>query len=157
MASVLRQTAAVVAAISGLLSGALALAETGPLWQRDCGAAGGCVLSQSLLSPGGQPLALLRIALRDETAVLQLLLPEGVHLASGAFYSLDGGPEQRLDYLRCREGLCEASRALTAAEWRGLRRGEQLSLLYRPAAGEPPAELPVSLSGITAAAREGQP
>ena len=157
MVTLFRQMAAFGAAASGLLSGALAFADPGPLWQRDCGEAGACVLSQSLLGPTGQPLAMVRIALRGEAAVLQLLLPEGVHLASGAFYTLDGGAERRLDFLRCRDRICEASRALSPAEWRGLRRGQRLSLLYRPAAGEPPAELPVSLSGITAAAREGQP
>lgn len=151
------QLPACVAGIAGLMSGFAAWAEPASLWQRDCiSAERGCVLSQSLISPTSQPLAILRIELRGEEAILQALLPAGVHLASGAFYTLDGGPERRLDYLRCRDGLCEASRALDAREWRALRRGNSLSLLYRPAAGEPPAELQISLTGITAAARGDQ-
>lgn len=151
------QLSVALAGMAGLLSGLPAWAEPTSLWQRDCGAEGACVLSQTLLSPQtSRPLALLRIQLNGEEAVLQALLPAGVHLASGAFYTLDGGAEHRLDYLRCRDALCEASRALDAKEWRALRRGRTLSLLYRPAAGEPPAELQISLTGITAAARGDQ-
>ncbi|WP_199737969.1 invasion associated locus B family protein [Falsigemmobacter faecalis] len=151
------QRTAVLAGILGLWPGAPAVADPPSLWARDCAAAGdGCVLSQSLFSPSQQPLAILRFQLRGDEAVMQALLPAGVHLASGTFYTLDGGTERRLQYLRCRDGLCEASRALTAQEWRALQRGKSLSLLFRPAAGEPPAELQVSLTGITAAAKGDQ-
>lgn len=143
-------------AASGIFSGALAFADSNSLWRRDCGDNNGpqtCILSQSLLDADQQSLAIVRIALRDEEAIFQLLLPEGVHLGSGVFYTLDAGPEWRLEYLRCRNGLCEASRALSAQEWRAMRRAQDLSILYRSSAGEAPTELSVSLMGITAAAK----
>lgn len=135
-------------------------AQGASVWGSDCRVEAGsrlCILSQKLVDEQGGFLSRIRLQPRNDGALLQVLLPAGVHLGSGAFYSVDTGPEAALSYLRCDARICEASRALSDTEWTSMKRGAEMSLLYRPDAGSDPAILTVSLAGLTAAATGATP
>lgn len=133
-----------------------ALAAADLPWGLECRDQGGrdiCVLAQSL-HHADRWLATLRLVPEASGARLQVQLPAGVHLASGLFYSVDRGPEQALEFLRCDLQRCYAYRALDPREFRALRNGRALNLRLRPEAQLPPVLLQASLAGVTALTRE---
>lgn len=128
-----------------------------PVWGGECREAETgrhCILSQTLNNASGEWLATLRLQPDAQAAVLQVLVPQGVHLGSGMAYRVDAGEERMMVYRRCLAAGCEALRNLTASEWQEILRGATMTLVLRPDAGRAPAELDVSLAGLTASSRE---
>ncbi|KEO55448.1 hypothetical protein TP2_15520 [Thioclava pacifica DSM 10166] len=91
---------------------------------------------------------------------LQVLLPQQIHLGSGAFAQIPGHKAQELRLIECVPGACEARLDLdvqTLADWKG---ASSVILTYRPAPNVPPISFDVSLMGLTKAlerAREEEP
>lgn len=131
-----------------------------PVWGLECREIAGeaapqnlCVMEQSL-SHNGKWLATLRIAPQTKGARLQVQLPAGVHLGSGLFYSVDQGRALPLEFQRCDEARCYATRALDDQEFKRLQRGTAMVLRLRPEPQLPPVLMEASLAGVTALSRE---
>lgn len=121
-------------------------------WLLEC-RDGLCVLSQTAVAEDRTWLATLRLALAPDpgvAATLQVLVPPQVHLGSGLFLTVDGGPARQIDYIRCAPERCEAAVQLDEAALQSLRRGRVAELRYRPNIDAPPVAFDVSLTGITA-------
>lgn len=88
----------------------------------------------------------------DGGADVMVVVPAGVHLASGLFVGVRQ-PLTQIDYQRCAPEACTAAGRIDKAELRRWRRGNAAQLRYRPSIGAPPVAFSVSLMGITAALR----
>jgi invasion protein IalB len=114
-----------------------------------------CLIEQTVLASDRTWLATARVQkTQNDSLQMQILVPAGVHLASGIFVDIPGRDVRQALFLRCSSDACEAQLALDAAEARALRNGTAARLRYRPRVSSPPVSFPVSLMGITAALRD---
>ncbi|OWY15025.1 hypothetical protein B6V73_16000 [Thioclava sp. JM3] len=139
------------------LSASAAPAEAAPQswtfrdWKVSCPqAAEPCIAATTTLAADRTWLATLRMQPEhDGGARLQVLLPQQIHLGSGAFAKLSGRSEQRLRLIRCVPGACEARIDLPRTELAAWKAARAAQLTYRPAPNAPPIHFDVSLMGLT--------
>lgn len=110
-----------------------------------------CILESTIVAEDRTWLATVRAKPADDGADLQILVPAGVHLASGLFVGTAGGRAKQASFIRCAEAACEAHLALDAGELTGWKRGRAAELRYRPTVSVKPVAFELSLMGITAA------
>lgn len=123
-------------------------------WSVDC-RGDLCLIEQTVLASDRTWLATARLQPTQDNALqMQILVPAGVHLASGIFVDIPGGNVRQGLFLRCTSDACEAQLALDADEATALRNGAAAQIRYRPRVSSPPVSFPVSLMGITAALRD---
>ena len=150
-----RKAGPVVLAISlGLAASAVGAEQTFTDWQVECPDDGRrCTASTTSFAEDRTWLSTIRIqpdAAAGELPV-QILVPPGVHLASGLFVSVAGQENARATYLRCSPQACDARVSLGAEALAAWKRARAARLRYRPSSSAPPIEFDVSLMGLTAA------
>jgi invasion protein IalB len=98
-------------------------------------------------------LGTIRLRALDETGqqAFQIIVPAGVHLASGLFVEFPGRTFRQATFIRCESRACEAQLQVTSEEFATWIRGDLAEIRYRPHADVRPIAFTVSLSGITAA------
>jgi invasion protein IalB len=158
---ILSRLARIAACVSfGIAGHALSLtsaaAEADPFrdWQVECRDApfASCILSTTSGAEDAIWLATMRIAPEPgDRAVVQLLLPPGIHRASGAFVEVAGIGREPARPLRCLPQACEAQLALDARAIAAWKAGLTATVTYRPGAEAPPIRFEMSLLGLTAA------
>lgn len=96
-------------------------------------------------------LATLRLVRTSaDSARVQVIVPAGVHLASGMFVGVRP-PLSELTYERCSSTICVAAGNLDARELTKWKRGATAEIRYRPNVTSPPIVVDLSLMGVTAA------
>lgn len=124
-------------------------------WAVECDSAPAyCVASQvASAQEGGLWLGTLRLRPAEGGgADVMVVVPAGVHLASGLFVGVRQ-PLTQVPFQRCTASACTAAGRIDQAELTRWRRGNAAQLRYRPSMGAPPVAFPVSLMGISAALR----
>ena len=113
-----------------------------------------CILSQtSAADEDGLWLGTVRLrADAQDGADVVVLVPAGVHLASGLFIGVRQ-PLTQIRYQSCTKDACTAAGKIDKAELTRWRRGSTAQMRYRPSIGAPPVSFSVSLLGISAALR----
>ncbi|OOY12033.1 hypothetical protein BMG00_13270 [Thioclava marina] len=122
-------------------------------WSATCpGTPQPCIASTTTFAKDRTWLATLRVQPADKGGVrLQVLLPQQIHLGSGAFAQVPGHKAQELRLIQCVPGACEARLDLDAQGLAGWKRASSATLTYRPAPNVPPISFDVSLMGLTKA------
>jgi invasion protein IalB len=125
-------------------------------WQMTCPENGApCVMSSTTLAAEQAWLTTLNLSLLEDggDAIVQVLVPAGVHLASGVFMRAGRNEPQMADFIVCSTEACAARLVLDAASFRLWRRSRQLEIRYKPTPRADPIAFDVSLMGLTAASR----
>jgi len=125
-----------------------AFAQSFQDWQLTC-ADGTCALSQTIAAEGEVWLATIRLQLGGDILLAEVLVPSGVHLASGIFLQ-SGAAMVAADWQRCTPQVCRAALGLDdgmTAQW---QRGVAAQVRYRPAPDAPVVAFDLSLMGLTA-------
>ena len=123
-------------------------------WRVECRDApvASCILSTTSGAEDSTWLATMRLATEPgDRAVVQLLLPPGIHLASGAFVEVAGVDRAPARLLRCLPQACEAQLALDPRAMAAWKAGRAAAVTYRPGVEAPPIRFEMSLLGLTAA------
>jgi invasion protein IalB len=136
-----------VAALAGTQS------QTFQDWEVTCVDTLSCTASSSVVAADGTWLGTVRLRAMDEAGqqAFQVIVPAGVHLASGLFVELPGQMFRQATFIRCEPRACEAQLVMTAGEFATWLRGDLAEIRYRPHVDVRPVAFTVSLSGITAA------
>ena len=112
-----------------------------------------CVVAQSAAAEDRTWLATVLIEPLDDGATqAQLLVPAGVHLASGLFVGVKDR-SLRTELIDCDAMSCRASVQLNSADPTGWKKAREAEVRYRPNLGGPVISFPLSLMGLTAAFR----
>lgn len=127
-------------------------------WLMNCpGNSMPCVLSSTTLAADQTWLTTLNLNLiqgsEEADAVVQVLVPAGVHLASGVYMRAGRNPPQLAEFLVCSTEICAARLVLDAASFRLWLRSRQLEIRYKPTPAAEIIGFDVSLMGLTAATR----
>ncbi len=145
---------AAVLAVS-LLSAATVRAQAFTDWRVDCAEDGRqCTAAITSFAEDRTWLSTLRLqpaSRTEETLPVQILVPPGVHLASGLFVSVRGQGRAEATYLTCSPQACDARMSLDDRGLEAWKRARVARVLYRPSSTAPPIEYEVSLMGLTAA------
>ncbi|SIN90001.1 invasion associated locus B family protein [Vannielia litorea] len=142
--------------LAGLAIGAPlhAAEQTFTDWRVDCPDDGrACTASTTSFAEDRTWLSTLRIQPGAAQADLpvQILVPPGVHLASGLFVAVPGLRLAEATYLTCTNQACDARVSISTRQLAGWKRARAARLRYRPSSTAPPIEFDVSLMGLTAA------
>lgn len=145
-------------AASGVAASAEAEVERFQDWEVACLDGSGCAASTTALAEDRTWLGTVRArrSVETEGPALQIIVPAGIHLASGLFVELPGRAVKQATFVRCEPRACEAQLSLTDAEFRTWRRGLSAEVRYRPHVDVRPIAFDVSLMGITAAMRRAE-
>lgn len=123
-------------------------------WHASCVADAPCILSTTVKDARDTWLATVRVAAVDDDrteTMMQVLVPSGVHLASGVFVTLGrSGPVEAV-YQSCAPQACIAALALSPGDVAALRRNTRAKIVFRPRYSTPAVTFDVSLMGFTAA------
>lgn len=132
-----------------------AYASAGSVWSAECDG-DDCIVAQSAAAEDRTWLATI-ILDPDDTggALAQVIVPSGVHLASGLFVGLDRRPLEAV-WIACARETCRAEARLSAEDLTGWKKARQAELRYRPSISAPVIVFPLSLMGLTAALREAE-
>jgi invasion protein IalB len=126
-------------------------------WQIACEAPSeSCVISQSVMAADRSWLATVLLQPIDDgqAARIQLLVPTGVHLASGLFVEA-GTPEAKAArWLVCTPEACRAEMLLDNEDVSAWKRGAAAEVRYRSRIDGPVVSFDLSLMGLTAALEE---
>lgn len=136
------------------LSSAAASAETFRDWRSDCpSAASGCILATNVADTKNAWLAGLLVTPDTDgtSGTMNILVPPGVHLASGLFVSVGRGKPRQAEFQRCSDQACLAALDLDASHIMALRRATRAQIVYRPRNTTPPVRIQASLMGFSAA------
>ncbi|QYX57140.1 invasion associated locus B family protein [Roseovarius sp. SCSIO 43702] len=121
-------------------------------WRVDC-ASGVCNASQTVAAEDGTWLATVRLyagetAPTSDEVLGEILVPSGVHLASGLYL---GFGERMIDaaWQRCTAEMCRAALAFDDGMLGAWRRGAASEVRYRPGPDAPVIAFDVSLMGLT--------
>lgn len=138
-----------------LCSISTAQASVGSGWSVECDGTD-CIVAQSAAAEDRTWLATI-ILDPDDTggALAQVIVPSGVHLASGLFLGLDRRPLQAV-WTVCARDTCRAQARLSAEDLTGWKKARQAELRYRPSISAPVIVFPLSLMGLTAALRKAE-
>lgn len=126
-------------------------------WEVRCDAAR-CAMSVTARSAADEWLATLSIEMvaGDAAAppLVRMVVPAGVHLASGLFLDIPGREPLEARFVRCSASACAASAALPPEDFAALRRAPRTALRYRPGLTAPSIRFDISLMGLTASWRD---
>lgn len=123
-------------------------------WHASCVADAPCILSTTVKDARDTWLATVRVAAvsDDQTdTTMQVLVPSGVHLASGVFVNLGRSGPVEAAYQSCAPQACIAALALSPGDVAALRRNTRAKIVFRPRYSTPSVTFDVSLMGFTAA------
>ena len=112
-----------------------------------------CLLAQSAAAQDRVWLA--TVILEPDTeggAHAQVIVPAGVHLASGLFVET-GQRALSAQWTVCDRSSCRAELALAPEDLTGWKRARSAEIRYRPGLTTPVIGFPLSLMGLTAALR----
>jgi len=115
---------------------------------------GTCIVStRVLLRSTGTLLAAVSLSARGtEGALMAVEVPVGASLRDRVGYVHGpGAPERALEWQFCNPETCLAVADLDAAELRALKRGNQITVGFRPLPSSQVLAAPVSLMGLTRA------
>jgi invasion protein IalB len=133
---------------------ASANSETFRDWRSACPDVGtGCILSTNVADTKNAWLAGLLVSPASDGAsgVMKILVPPGVHLASGLFIAVGRGKPRQAEFQRCSDEGCLATLDLDASGMTALRRASRAQIVYRPRSTTPPVRVQASLMGFSAA------
>lgn len=136
--------------------------ETFRDWQARCVADDHCLVATTVNDGSNTWLATVLVdAGKNDTinTMMQVLVPTGVHLASGVFVNLGRSGSVEAVYQNCAPQACIAALSLTPDDIAFMRRNTSAKIVYRPRYSTPAVTFDVSLMGFTAAlahAREVQ-
>ncbi|EDM69695.1 invasion protein B [Roseobacter sp. AzwK-3b] len=133
---------------------AAASAETFRDWRSDCpGAGSGCMLATNVADAKNAWLAGLHVSPDADgtSGIMKILVPPGVHLASGLFVAVGRGKPRQAEFQRCSEQACLATLDLDASQIMALRRATRAQIVYRPRSTTAPVRVQASLMGFSAA------
>ncbi|MHA7851296.1 invasion associated locus B family protein [Roseovarius sp.] len=133
---------------------AAASAETFRDWRSDClGAGSGCMLSTNVADAKNAWLAGLLVDPEADgtSGIMKILVPPGVHLASGLFIAVGKGKPRQAEFQRCSDQACLATLDLDASHIMALRRATRAQIVYRPRSTTAPVRIQASLMGFSAA------
>ncbi|SHM06949.1 Invasion protein IalB, involved in pathogenesis [Roseovarius litoreus] len=142
-----------VALVMAALSAA-ASAETFRDWRSDCpGAGAGCMLATNVADAKNAWLAGLLVSPEADgtSGMMKILVPPGVHLASGLFVAVGRGKPRQAEFQRCSDQACLATLDLDASQIMALRRATRAHIVYRPRSTTAPVRVQASLMGFSAA------
>lgn len=146
--------------LAGSLAAALMAAPPGQAaeWQvLSLGSGEGCAVAAGVVGrhTGALLLQALATVAPGGGADLILRVPAGAYLPDGiAFrHPQPGGPVTGLVWQRCDARFCTATARLDKEDWGRLLRGREVIVGFRPLADSPVLNLPLGLSGLTAAWR----
>jgi invasion protein IalB len=123
-------------------------------WQVSCESADrDCVISQSLMSDDRSWLAtvLMQPIGEGDRARVQVLVPTGVHLASGLFVEAGRKEGQGAEWLVCTQKACRAELVLDPEGLAAWKQGRSAEIRYRSRIDGPVVAFDMSLMGLTAA------
>jgi invasion protein IalB len=121
-------------------------------WQAACETEGSpCVLSQSVMAADRSWLATVLLQPSGDGARVQLMVPAGVHLASGIFIETAQPEAQPARWLVCTPEACRAELDLDAEGLAAWKQGRSAEVRYRSRIDGPVVAFDVSLMGMTAA------
>jgi invasion protein IalB len=123
-------------------------------WQVNCDVSRpDCVISQSLMSDDRSWLAtvLMQPIETGDRARVQVLVPAGVHLASGLFVEAASTQGQGAEWLVCSPKACRAEMILETEDLSAWKRGKSAEIRYRSRIDGPVVAFDMSLMGLTAA------
>jgi invasion protein IalB len=86
-----------------------------------------------------------------DRARVQLMVPAGVHLASGLFVEAASKEGQAAEWLVCTPEACRAEMVLDAEDVSAWKRGASAEIRYRSRIDGPVVAFDMSLMGLTAA------
>ncbi|MFY0632905.1 MAG: invasion associated locus B family protein [Vannielia sp.] len=135
-------------------SQAVAAEQTFTDWRVDCPGEGrACTASITSFAEDRTWLSTLRVQPGQAAGELpvQILVPPGVHLASGLFVAVPGQKIAEATYLTCTNQACDARVSISERQLTSWKRARAARLRYRPSSTAPPIEYEVSLMGLTAA------
>lgn len=111
-----------------------------------------CIAAQSSFGPQETWLATVRLQQAENgTAIVQVLVPAGVHLGSGLFVQLKSGAPLEVPFVTCTPQMCQAATRLPADAVSGWKNARSVALRYRPTLDAAPIAFDVSMMGVTAA------
>ncbi|SEL79044.1 Invasion protein IalB, involved in pathogenesis [Jannaschia helgolandensis] len=113
-----------------------------------------CFAESTVLASDRTWLMTVRARATHPGAEVQVIVPAGVHIASGLFVGVPGGTVKQAQFVRCEARACEAQLKLSEAELLGWKRGRAAQVRYRPRVAVRPVAFELSLSGITAAIQD---
>ncbi len=143
-----------VVALAMVAWSAAASAETFRDWRSDCpGDGSGCMLATNVADSKNAWLAGLLVSPEADgtSGIMKILVPPGVHLASGLFVGVGKGKPRQAEFQRCSDQACLATLDLDASQIMALRRATRAQIVYRPRSTTAPVRVQASLMGFTAA------
>jgi invasion protein IalB len=149
----MRFVASVVALIVYVAFTAEAFAEAA--WSVDCHDHR-CLLAQSAAADDSVWLA--TVILEPDTeggALAQVIVPAGVHLASGLFVGTTQRT-QNAEWTVCDPRICRAELVLAPEDLTRWKKARSAEIRYRPGLTTPVIGFPLSLMGLTAALRSAE-
>ena len=116
------------------------------------------MISQSVMAADRSWLAtvLLQPLEDGQSARVQLLVPAGVHLASGLFVEAANAEGQAAEWLVCSPEACRAELVLGPDGVSAWKRGASAEIRYRSRIDGPVVAFDMSLMGLTAALEEAR-
>jgi invasion protein IalB len=99
---------------------------------------------------------LLQPSAAGEGARVQMLVPAGVHLASGLYVEAGRDAATGAEWLACTPEACRAEMALDAKGLAAWKRGRSAEVRYRSRIDGPVVAFDLSLMGLTAALQDAQ-
>ncbi|MGR3436424.1 MAG: invasion associated locus B family protein [Shimia sp.] len=114
-----------------------------------------CSMQQTLTDSEGNPVAEMQLVpvLAEGPAIAgaDVTTPLGTDLRSGIVITVDDGAARRFPFATCVQIGCIAQFGLTEGDIASMKRGAQAIMRILPVGQPQPVELPMSLSGFTAA------
>lgn len=123
-------------------------------WRAECRGDGrDCVLATNVTDGRNALLAGLVVtpSADGRAGEMQIIVPPGVHLASGLFIAIGRGPPLAAPFQRCSPEGCLAQLSLDAQALSALRRASRAEIIYRPRSTTAPIRFHASLMGFSAA------
>lgn len=122
-------------------------------WGLACEDRAACAIAQSLMAEDRSWLATVMMQPDAETsgALVQVIVPAGVHLASGLYFELGGSDALAARWLVCSPEDCRAELRLAAADLAAWKTGRAVQIRYRARLDGPVVAFDLSLMGVTAA------
>lgn len=122
-------------------------------WGLACEGQDACVIAQSLMAEDRSWLAtvMMRPDAATSGALVQVIVPAGVHLASGLYLQQGGSDALAARWLVCSPENCRAELRLAAADLAAWKTGRAAQIRYRARLDGPVVAFDLSLMGVTAA------
>jgi len=120
-------------------------------WELGCEGQGPCVIAQSVMAGDRSWLATVMMQPEPAGARVQVVVPAGVHLASGLYLQQADAAPLAARWLACSPETCRADLRLAAGDLDDWKKGRAAQIRYRARLDGPVVAFDLSLMGITAA------